>query len=148
MNWLDILLIIIIIACTAVEIGLIIAAIIKRDDYFSNIPLCLWVYSMILAVILPALIFRFVVIDKNSGTTTGTITSVDKDFFGTTSVFIRTSGAVQERYCIEDEKLANKAKKLIGQDVVVEYGTRVGWYSTGKCDQAPIETIELITDSK
>lgn len=87
----------------------------------------------------------FLVIDKGSGNTVGIITSVDKNFFGTTAVYIKTSETEQEKYCIEfDEKLESKAKELIDKKVKISYGERVGLYSTGKCSQAPIEKIELV----
>ena len=35
-------------------------------------------------------------------------------------------------------------EELIGKEVKVEYGTRVGLYSTGRCSSAPIEKIEEI----
>ena len=91
------------------------------------------------------LLLPFIVLDKGSGSTIGKITSVDKNFFGTTAVYIKTSETEQEKYCIEfNEELENKAKELIGKNVKISYGTRVGLYSTGKCSQAPIQKIELI----
>jgi len=90
-------------------------------------------------------VLPFIVLDKGSGSTIGTITSVDKNFFGTTALYIKTSETAQEKYCIEfDEELEDTAKEFIGQEVKVSYGERVGIYSTGKCNQAPIESIELV----
>ena len=40
----------------------------------------------------------------------------------------------------------NKAKELIGKEVKISYGERVGLYSTSKCHQAPIEKIEEIKE--
>ena len=90
--------------------------------------------------------FPFMVLDRGSGSTVGEITSVDKNFFGTTAVYIKTSETAQEEYCIEDETVAEQAKELIGKKVKVSYGERVGIYSTGRCSQAPIEKIEVINE--
>lgn len=69
---------------------------------------------------------------------------VDKNFFGTTAIYIKSSETTQEKYCIEDDKVVEQAKELIGKEVKVEYGTRVGLYSTGRCSSAPIEKIEKL----
>lgn len=86
----------------------------------------------------------FIVIDKGSGATIGEITSVDKNYFGTTAVYIKTSETEQEKYCIEDDFVAAQAKEYIGKKVKISYGERVGIYSTGKCSQAPVTYIEEI----
>ena len=88
----------------------------------------------------------FFVCDKSSGVTQGYITSVDKNFFGTTAVFIKTSESSQEEYCIEDDKIVDIANENIGKKVRINYGTRVGIYSTGACDNAPIDVIEVINE--
>ena len=88
----------------------------------------------------------FISIDKKSGSTIGTITSVDKNFFGTTAIYIKTTETTEEQYCIEDNKLADIAKENIGKKVRISYGTRVGIYSTGACDNAPIDIIEVINE--
>ena len=88
----------------------------------------------------------FVSIDKKSGATFGTINSVDKNFFGTTSLYIKTTETTEEQYCIEDNKLAEVAKENIGKKVRISYGTRVGIYSTGACDNAPVDIIEVINE--
>lgn len=85
----------------------------------------------------------FVTIDKKSGTTVGTITSVDKNFFGTTALYIKVNETSEEKYCIEDKELAEIAKENIGKKVIINYGTRIGVYSTGKCDEAPVDTITI-----
>lgn len=87
-------------------------------------------------------ILPFLVIDKGSGSTIGIVTSIDKNFFGTTAIYIKTSESSQEKYCIEDKEVVKKAKKLIGKEVKVEYGERIGLYSTGRCSLSPIEKIE------
>lgn len=91
-------------------------------------------------------ILPFIHLDRGSGSTIGTITSVDKNFFGTTAIYIKTSETEQENYCIEDEKIAEQAKELIGKEVKVDYGTRMGLYSTGRCSSAPIKKIEMLGD--
>ena len=88
----------------------------------------------------------FIVLDKGSGATIGEITSIDRNFFGTTALFIKTSENSQEEYCIENEDVVNIAKDLIGKKVKISYGERVGVYSTGSCSQAPIEKIELLEE--
>lgn len=90
----------------------------------------------------------FLIIDKGAGSTIGEITSVDKNFFGTTAVYVKTSETSQETYCIEDEEIVNKAQELIGKRVRIYYGERVGLYSTGKCSQAPISKIEEVGNEK
>ena len=85
----------------------------------------------------------FVVLDRGSGSTIGIITSVDKNFFGTTALYIKTSESEQEKYCIENNDISNLAKELIGIKVKISYGERIGFYSTGTCHQAPVESIEV-----
>lgn len=86
------------------------------------------------------------VLDKSSGSTIGIITSVDKNFFGSTAIYIKTSETEQEEYCAEDNEIIEKAKENIGNKVKVSYGTRVGLYELKKCDQAPIEKIEKVDE--
>lgn len=85
----------------------------------------------------------FIVLDNSNGSTIGTITSVEKNFYGTTALYIKTTETNEEKYCIEfDKELEEKARELIGKKVKIGYGKRVGIYSTGKCSQAPINKIE------
>lgn len=86
------------------------------------------------------------VIDKGAGMTIGTITSVDKNFWGSTAIYIKTSETEQEKYCAEDEDIIKFAEKMIGQRVRIGYGERVGIYPLSKCDQAPIIHIEKWED--
>lgn len=143
MNLLDILLIIINIILFVIGIITIIVAIIKRSDCWSytiSIAVGYWILYLLTGWLF---LLPFIVIDKYSGTTVGTITSVDKNFFGTTSVYIKTTETNEEKYCIEfNKKLENQAKELIGKRVQINYGERVGIYSTEKCHQAPIEEIK------
>ena len=85
----------------------------------------------------------FVALDKSSGTTIGTITAVDKDFFGTTTLYIKTTENKDE-YCMEDDTIINQAKELVGKKVQLYYGERVGIYPLNKCRKAPIDKIEKI----
>ena len=140
MNWLDIIMIIFAIA---IFIGAIVTIIVAAMD--GEISEGIGIAIIILAFeSIP--IFYFGVFDKGAGTTIGTITSVDRNFFGTTSIYIKTSENSQERYCIEDNEIVSQAHELIDQDVKISYGTRVGLYSTNKCHSAPVDKIEAIND--
>lgn len=136
MNWLDILLIII--NGILFFIGIFITIFSIKDDEIE-VALGFWVFWSIVAIF--TICLPFVVIDKASGSTVGTITSVDKNFFGTTSIYIKTSETTQEKYCIEDSETVSIAKENVGKKVKIEYGSRVGFYSTSKCGQAPVEKI-------
>lgn len=139
MNWLDILLIII--NGILFFIGIFVTIFSIKDDEIE-IALGFWGFWIIIAIF--TICLPFVVIDKASGSTAGTITSVDKNFFGTTSIYIKTSETTQEKYCIEDSEIVSIAKENVGKRVKIEYGSRVGFYSTGKCQQSPVENIERI----
>ena len=146
MNWLDILLIIVNSLILIIGIVLIPTSIIKyKKDCFTSLHIICtsyWIFYIFLGWLF---LLPFIVIDKYSGTTVGTITSVDKNFFGTTAVYIKTTETNEEKYCIEfDKKLENQAKELVGKRVQINYGERVGIYSTGKCHKAPIEEIKEI----
>lgn len=149
MNWLDILLIMLNIILFVIGITTIVVAIVKRNDSWSDADVIAVIYWVCYLFVIVITIATFVVLDKASGSTVGIITSVDKNFFGTTAVYVKTSEITQEKYCIEfDDELENKAKELIGKNVKIEYGTRVGLYLTGKCSQAPISKIEMIEEDK
>lgn len=140
MNWLDTLLIIINIVLVVVGVAITVYSI--RDDEIE-IAIGYWSCWIIVAIFI--LLLPFVVVDRASGITVGTISSVDKNFFGTTALYIKVSETKEEEYCIEfNEELENKAKELIGEKVKITYGKRVGFYSTGKCNQSPVESIERI----
>ena len=140
MNWLDILFIIINIAFVVVGVAITVYSI---KEYEIGIAICnwfIWIMVAFFTIYLP-----FVVVDRASGSTVGTISSVDKNYFGTTALYIKVSETSEEEYCIEfNEELENKAKELIGEKVKITYGKRVGFYSTGKCHQSPVESIERI----
>ena len=143
MNFLDII-IIILLACTVVG-GIIFFRWAKGEDEEPRILAGVVVLTISLCI---GLLFPFVVIDKGAGSTVGEITSVDKNFFGTTAVYIKTSEISQEKYCIEDNNLALKASDLIGKKVKVYYNERVGLFSTGACSEAPIIKIKEVGNAK
>lgn len=139
MNWLDIILIILIAICIIISIVICIAWI---NDYEISSGIASIIVGLIIAGVIAS---PFIVVDKSSGVTIGRITSVDKNFFGTTALYIKTTENKEEEYCIEyNEELEEIAKNYIGKDVKISYGTRVGLYSTSKCNQAPVEHIELL----
>ena len=138
MNWLDIIGILIIVFIVIGSVILNVIAI--TDKEYGFVGGCFATSLFLCALVV--LIFFFVC-DKSSGVTQGYITSVDKNFFGTTAIFIKTSESSQEEYCIEDDKIVDIANENIGKKVTVKYGKRVGLYSTGRCNQGPIESIKL-----
>lgn len=140
MNWLDILLIIVISILTFIALGIQFIAF--KDEEYGVVGGTFVTWLTIVGLLVGMAWFRF---DKKSGVTIGTITSVDKNFFGTTALYIKTTETTEEKYCIEfNEELENKAKELIGEKVKITYGKRVGFYSTGKCHQSPVESIERV----
>ena len=144
MNFLDIIIIIVLILLTLGALILQFMAVSEKEYYVNQIIGGVFVMWLVIC----GFIFcaSFVSIDKKSGSTIGTITSVDKNFFGTTALYIKTTETTEEQYCIEDNKLAEVAKENIGKKVRISYGTRVGIYSTGACDNAPIDVIEVINE--
>lgn len=136
MNFLDI-------AIVIFALLLIVVTRIFMKDEINEVYMIVIVILIIASAMVP-----FVVIDKGAGSTVGEITSVDKNFFGTTAVYVKTSETSQETYCVEDEEVANKAQELIGKRVRIYYGERVGLYSTGKCSQAPVSKIEEVGNEK
>lgn len=140
MNWLDIILIILI---TIILVGGVVISILAWIEHEIGFGFCLLFVALFISILLA---LPFIVLDNGAGSTIGTITSVDKNFFGTTAVYVKTSETTQEKLCIEDNELSEHAKSLIGKEVKVSYGTRVGLYSTGKCGQAPIEKIEVVSE--
>lgn len=138
MNWIDVILCVVIGIIILGVIGLTIEAF--HEDEPGMIP-----GVFITGVVLIGLcLVPFLTIDKAAGATIGTITAVDRNFFGTTAVYIKTSETEQEKYCIENDEIKKMAVNSIGKKVKVSYGTRVGLYSTGACSQAPIKEIEII----
>lgn len=138
MNWLDLILGAGFMFCFVG--GLIWSVIAFKDDEFDA-GMIILILGLGLGVVFGA---PFITIDKGAGSTIGEITSVDKSFWGNTKIFVKTSETEQEEYCAEDIEVAEQAKELIGKKVKISYGERVGIYSTGKCGQAPVETIEEV----
>ena len=141
MNFLDIIIVVVLILLTLGALILQFIAISEKEYGMIGGVFIMW-------LVICGFIFcvSFVRIDKKSGSTVGTITSVDKNVFGTTALYIKTTETTEEQYCIEDNKLADIAKENIGKKVRINYGTRVGIYSTGACYNAPIDTIEVINE--
>lgn len=139
MNWLDALLIVIGGVFIVLGIVALVWCAIDGEVGSGVIILVIAIGCAFLTSVAP-----FIIVDKSSGVTIGEITSVDKNFFGTTAIYLKVNEATQEKGCIEDKELAKLATELIGKKVKVSYGTRVGLYSTGKCNYAPINTITII----
>lgn len=100
---------------------------------------------IVMRIIAPVILLApFIALDKSSGQTIGTITSVDKNFFGSTAIWVKTSETEQEKYCAENEKVIEHAKELIGKKVKISYGTRVGLYPLDKCHEAPIDESPMV----
>lgn len=138
MNWLDVILGALFLIAT---IGGLVISVICFKDCDGETGFFMLVLTTIAGFLLGS---AFVVVDKGSGSTIGEITSVDKNYFGTTALFVKTSETFQEEYCIEDSDVATQAAELIGKKVKISYSERVGIYSTGACSQAPVEKIEII----
>ena len=141
MNFLDIIIIIVLILLTLGALILQFMAVSVQEYRMIGGVFITW-------LVICGFIFcvSFVSIDKKSGSTVGTITSVDKNFFGTTALYIKTTETTEEQYCIEDNKLAEIAKENIGKKVRISYGTRVGIYSTGACNDAPVDVIAVLNE--
>lgn len=81
-----------------------------------------------------------------------TITAVDKNLFGTHTVYVRNSESfsgnetLEVRYCIDadDVELTQKVKNAIGkQNVTIVYPEkRIGFFWWDKCRSAPIKEIK------
>lgn len=130
------------IIASIIAITLMIMAIKDEDLEVVAGLIVMWI---IVSVVLLA---PFIALDKSSGQTIGTITSVDKNFFGSTAIWVKTSETEQEKYCAENEKVIEHAKELIGKKVKISYGTRVGLYPLDKCHEAPIDEIEEIVEGE
>ena len=89
MNWLDVIMIILAII---IFIGAIVALVWYAKEYDLAFGIFLSL-SILTCAVIPAT--YFIVLDKGSGSTIGTITSVDKNFFGTTALYIKTSETTQ-----------------------------------------------------
>ena len=92
-------------------------------------------------------VIAFLVMDNYPGDAAGKVTKVNRNFFGTTAIYVRTSETNEEEYCIEDSELSKKAYGYIGKDIKLHHTARVGLYSSGACSQGPVDRIELSEDN-
>lgn len=92
------------------------------------------------------LIGPFVALDRSNGTSIGVVTAVDKNFFGTYTLYIKATETTEDKFCIEDKKIVEQSKELIGKKVQLYYGQRVGLYHLNECREAPVEKIELFEE--
>lgn len=121
---------------------LVITVIAFTEDILDGFEIL--IIGFIVAIFIDFVILSpILVLDKISGMTIGTITSVDKNFWGSTAIYLKTSETEQEKYCAEDEDIIEFAKNHIGEKVKIGYGERVGFYKLSQCDQSPIEHIEV-----
>ena len=135
------------IACLIIAIILIISWIVLTIlGFIEDIEMgFLSLFGLGLSVILIdyLILCPFIALDRASGTTIGTITAVDKTFWGTTKLYIKTTENNEDEYCIEDETIAKKAKELVGQKVQLYYSERIGLYHLNQCKSSPIEEIMI-----
>ena len=136
MNFLDILLLMVIIGLTMGMIFLVITCIKDNDVSGAFGSFLVW-----LAIVGLISLVSFVAFDMRSGSTTGVITSVDRNTFGQShAIYIKTTETT------ESDEIIHHARLLIGKRVRINYGTRVGFYSTGRCHDAPIDSIEEVVE--
>lgn len=140
MNWLDIIIIIVIAIITLGAMGVTLMAIQEQETGMIGGIFITWL------ILTGVCMSPFLTIDKAAGTTVGEITSVDKNFFGTHAIYIKTSETEQEKYCTESLDVTKIAVNNIGKKVKIKYNTRVGLYSTGACSEAPVVKIELVEE--
>ena len=95
------------------------------------------------AISIVLFIMPFLALDRANGSSIGVITAVDKNFFGTSKLYIKTSENNEDTYCMENQDIIEQAKELLGKKVKIYYGERVGLYNLDKCRSAPIERIEM-----
>lgn len=140
MNWLDIIITIVI---AIISLGAMVVTLMAIQEHKTGMICGAFITWLILTGIC---ILPFLTIDKAAGTTVGEITSVDKNFFGTHAIYIKTSETEQEKYCTESLDVTKIAVNNIGKKVKIKYNTRVGLYSTGACSEAPVIKIELVEE--
>lgn len=111
-----------------------------RTRYYDTFPVLIYSFVMFASITIP----MFLVLDFESGSTVGIVTSVDSKFKGMTSLYIKTTANKEEKYCIErNEELESRANEYIGENVRITYGKRYGFYSLMDCRQSPVDSIEL-----
>lgn len=112
----------------------------KLGIKYGIIRLILSIIILLMAMYIFAI--PFIVIDNNNGMIEGRITNVEKNWYGTYTIYIRTDK--NEKYCTENKSIGNKANELIGREVILGKGTREGIYGITKCHEAPIVHIERV----
>lgn len=132
----------IVIAIILLLVGIVITVWACIEEGFEGIYIGL-ASLLVIGIIDFFLISPFVALDKSSGTTIGTITAVDKNFFGTYTIYLKTAENNEDKYCAENQEIVEIAKELIGEKVQLYYGERIGLYHLNQCRMAPIEKIEL-----
>lgn len=90
------------------------------------------------------LIRPIVVIDTEPMILDGKIEGVEKNIGGTYTLHFKTDK--REKFCIENEGIAEFAEKHSGEHVIIGKGTREGIYPIGHCQEAPIIHIERVED--
>ena len=140
MVWFDVLLIILIAVILVLLIIFNTYMIVKDMFDIGTMIGSIFIAVMFIGIIM----IPTIVIDTHSGYTVGEITSVDKNTFGSTAVYVKTTNNKEEKYCVETDEKAKEAAELIGKKVKISYGKRVGIYSVSKCDQAPIDRFEEV----
>ena len=118
-----------------------VAAMVKIDDFEINTSL-----GVLLVFIIALLLLPHIAVDKSSGTTVGIITAVDKNFFGTYTIYLKTTEQKEDEYCVESEEIVKIAKDGLNKKVQLFYGERVGLYELNQCKSAPVDKIELMED--
>ena len=63
----------------------------------------------------------FIVVDTNNKTIEGILTNVEKNWYGTYTIYIRTDK--NEKYCTENKLIVEFAKKELGREVILGKGT-------------------------
>ena len=114
----------------------------KLGIKYGIIRLILSIIVLLMAMYMFAI--SFIVVDTNNKTIEGILTNVEKNWYGTYTIYIRTDK--NEKYCVENKDIINMANELIGREVIIGKGTREGMYGITKCHEAPITHIERVKD--
>ncbi len=112
MNWLDIIIIIVIAIITLGAMGVTLMAIQEQETGMIGGIFITWL------ILTGICMLPFLTIDKAAGTTIGEITSVDRNFFGTHAIYIKTSEDIinlQVKFYIKCEKSLILFKDYINQ---------------------------------
>ena len=114
----------------------------KLGIKYGIIRLILSIIILLMAMCI--FVIPFIVVDTDNKTIEGTLTNVEKNWYGTYTIYIRTDK--NEKYCVENKDIINMANELIGREVIIGKGTREGMYGITKCHEAPITHIERVKD--